>query len=116
MFESELVRAASLKASGADIHEVQNLISAYCEAREIAADPESHEELLWDVFHGKRKALHKWAKKYEGACERSLRAYVAGVPVRHAARYSWFESRKIRSVRALRKVAGRRMRRFCPGF
>jgi hypothetical protein len=116
MRNPELVRKASLKASGADIHEVRNLISAYEEVCAIAVDPDSHDELLWGVFDGKRKALRKWARKYERAYERSLQAYVAGVPIRHAVKYSWVESRKLRSIRAIGKLAGRRLRRLSPGF
>ncbi len=112
IMRSELVREASVRATGADIHEVQNLISAYGEACAIASDPESHGDLLWDVFDGRRKALLKWARNYERACERSLQAYVSGVPVKRASGCCWYESRKIRSLRALGKIGARRLFRL----
>ena len=112
MRDADLVRQASLRATGADIHEVLNLISGYEDACAIASSPESHSELLCGVFKGNRKALVKWAEKCRRRYERCLRAYVVGVPVRHAVKGAWARNRQIRSARAFGKIKTKRLRRF----
>lgn len=115
MRDEDLIRRVTLRSSGADIHEVQNLISGYEEACAIASDPGSFEDLLVAAFNGKRKTLVKWATKRRRLYERSLRTYLAGVPARHAADTLWNRHPKIRSARALAKVAGKRLRRVNAG-
>jgi len=112
MRDATLIREACLRASGADIHEVKNLVCAYEEVCAIRDDPDSSEALLFDVFKGRRKALVKWAAKCEETYERSRRAYTAGVPARLAIQGVRGRDRRIRSVKAFAKITKKRLRRI----
>jgi len=78
--DTSLIRQASLRATGADIHEVRNLIAAYEEACHLVTNTEAFEELV--STHGEcRKKLGKWALKWRAKNEAALQAYVAGTPI-----------------------------------
>ena len=81
MRDAALVRQASLKATGADIHAVKNLIGAYEEACRLRADSEAVERLIREHSESRERLL-EWAAKWKAEYEDALRAYVGGTPVR----------------------------------
>ena len=100
MRDVALIRQASLRASGADIHEVKNLIAAYEEACRLVAAPKAFSRLL-SGSSGGRDRLIKLAKKWRVQNDNALRAYVGGTPIRKVVTTPhgpWWYQMKIRGV------------------
>jgi len=109
-----LVREVRLRASGADIHDVNGLIWAYEEACQILNDEAMRRELLLLSPQLDEEVLLRWAIKCRKTYEKALYAYVGGTSIKTliaTSRFSQFRSR-LRTlvdntgycVRSLRRV------------
>ena len=103
MSNTALIREARLKASGADIHDVNGLIWAYEEACNLLARPRLRRGMRRDGLGWDDAAMLRWASAWREKCEMYLHAYVGGTPMRELA---WvLDERRLRPARgALRHL------------
>jgi hypothetical protein len=80
-----LIREASLKASGADIHDVNSIIWAYEEACNILAHPRMRRNLRRSGLGWDDAAVLRWATAWRKKYETYLYAYVTGTSMRELA-------------------------------
>ena len=80
--DTTLIRQASLKASGADIHDVRSLICAYEETCRLLDNAQLRRELGEAGSAWSEPAILAWASAWQRKYEECLYAYIAGTPVK----------------------------------
>ena len=82
VLNTALIRQASLKATGADIHDVRSLICAYEETCCLLSNARLRRVLGGEGLGWDEKAILTWASTWREKYEECLYAYIAGTPIK----------------------------------